>query len=90
MKAIIAAAAVATAIASPAFAQPFDPEHGTGNSVAPRRHATTAPGAVSPFAWAPSGRRAKTSSVPLGRGLAEFGDSKDHLLPGKTEEPGPP
>jgi hypothetical protein len=90
MKAIIAAAAVAAAIASPAFAQTFDPEHGTGNGVAHSAPSTTMrDGATSPFAWAPSGRRVKTSAVAQGRGLAEFGDSTDHLLPGETEEPGP-
>jgi opacity protein-like surface antigen len=87
MKSIIAAAALAAALASPAFAQSFTPEYGTGN--AGTRSATMRHGATSAYAWAPSGRRVQTSSTAQDRWLAPFGDATDHLLPGEIDEPGP-
>jgi hypothetical protein len=90
MKAIIAAAALTAALASPAFAQSFTPEYGTGNVRAQSAHAAPMnDGGIRAYAWAPSGRRVNTSAVPQTRGLAEFGDATNHLLPGEINEPGP-
>ncbi|HEY2755422.1 MAG TPA: hypothetical protein VGJ01_06720 [Pseudolabrys sp.] len=84
---ILAAVALAAALASPAFAQSFTPEFGSGNVVA--RSAPMRDGATSAYAWAPSSRRVHKSAAAQDRGLAAFGDATDHLLPGEINEPGP-
>jgi hypothetical protein len=90
MKAVIAAAALTVAIASPAFAQSFAPEYGAGNVRAQSAHAAPMnDGGIRAYAWAPSGRRANTSAVSQNSGLAEFGDATNHLLPGEINQPGP-
>jgi hypothetical protein len=90
MKAIIAAAALAAALASPVFAQSFTPEFGTANVRARAPHAAPMnDGGIRAYAWAPSGGRVHTSAVARDRGLAAFGDATDHLLPGEINEPGP-
>ena len=58
MKNLVTAIALATLVASPAFAQSYDPDLGTGN-IAPAPYAQTVSGA-SAFAQAPRG--AVTSS----------------------------
>jgi hypothetical protein len=85
---IIAAVALAAGLASPAFAQSFTPEFGSGN-VRSHYAAPMNDDGIRAYAWAPSSRRVHKSAAAQDRGLAAFGDATDHLLPGEINEAGP-
>jgi hypothetical protein len=81
MKKFLTTLAVLTAFATPAFAQPFDPDNGTGNvlsfshkSIAPHKIITAVrPSGLHSFAMVPGPRPAFNSDSPEATGGGSLG-----------------